>query len=106
MTMTRQSIGLEKMLDTPPQDKLYRHLHMRNACEHSGIMMIMAGSKMSVSAQVTVWHHIALGVAQAATEKRYVYGSLHNHLNVFRTKYRQVRNTMIHDLLWTINFCH
>ena len=36
------------MLDgTPPQEKkLYRHLHVPNACEQSCIMMIMGGSKM------------------------------------------------------------
>ena len=35
------------MLDgTPPQEKLYRHLHVLNACEQSCIMMIMGGSKM------------------------------------------------------------
>ena len=36
-----------KMLNTPPQDKLYRCLKDFNACEHSCIMMIMGGSKMS-----------------------------------------------------------
>ena len=35
------------VLDTPPQDKLYKHLHVFNACEQSCIMMIMGGSKMS-----------------------------------------------------------
>ena len=35
------------MLDTSPQDKLYRHSHVLNACEQSCIMMIMGGSKMS-----------------------------------------------------------
>ena len=35
------------MLNTPPQDKLYRCLKVFNACEHSCIMMIMGGSKMS-----------------------------------------------------------
>ena len=35
------------MLDTPPQDKLHKHLQIFNACEHSCIMMIMVGSKMS-----------------------------------------------------------
>ena len=35
------------MLDTPPQDKLQKHLHIFNACEHSFIMMITVGSKMS-----------------------------------------------------------
>ena len=34
------------MLDTPPQDKLHKHLHIFNACERSWIMMIMVGSKM------------------------------------------------------------
>ena len=35
------------MLDTPPQDKLHKHLHIFNACEHFYIVMIMVGSKMS-----------------------------------------------------------
>ena len=35
------------MLGTPPQDKLHKHLYIFNACEHSSIMMIMVGSKMS-----------------------------------------------------------
>ena len=35
------------MLDTPTQDKLHKHLQIFNACEHSCIMMIMVGSKMS-----------------------------------------------------------
>ena len=35
------------MLGTPPQEKLHKHLHISNACEHSWIMMIMVGSKMS-----------------------------------------------------------
>ena len=35
------------MLDTPPQDKPYKHLQVFNACEQSCIMMIMGGSKMS-----------------------------------------------------------
>ena len=34
------------MLGTPPQDKLHKHLHISNACEHSWIMMLMVGSKM------------------------------------------------------------
>ena len=34
------------MLDTPPQDKLYKYLHVCNAWEKSCIMMIMGGSKM------------------------------------------------------------
>ena len=34
------------MLDTPPQDKLYRRLQVFNTCEHSCIMMVMGGSKM------------------------------------------------------------
>ena len=37
----------DKQLDTPPQDKLHKHLHISNACEHSWIMMIMVDSKMS-----------------------------------------------------------
>ena len=35
------------MLDAPPQDKIYKHLHVFNACEQSCIMMTMGGSKMS-----------------------------------------------------------
>ena len=35
------------MLGTLPQDKLHKHLHIINACEHSWIMMIMVGNKMS-----------------------------------------------------------
>ena len=35
------------MWDKPPQDKLYRRLQVFNACEHSCIMMLMGGSKMS-----------------------------------------------------------
>ena len=35
------------MLDTPPQGKLHKYLHIFNACEHSCIVMIMVGSKMS-----------------------------------------------------------
>ena len=35
------------MLDTPPQDKLHKYLHVYTACEQSCIMMIMGGSKMS-----------------------------------------------------------
>ena len=34
------------MLDTPPQEKVHRHLHV-NACEHSCIKMMMVGSEMS-----------------------------------------------------------
>ena len=34
------------MLGTPPQDKLHKHLHIPDACEHFWIMMIMVGSKM------------------------------------------------------------
>ena len=35
------------MYSAPPQDKLHKHLHISNACEHSWIMMIMVGSEMS-----------------------------------------------------------
>ena len=35
------------MLGIPPQDKLHKDLHIFNACEHSWIIMIMVGSKMS-----------------------------------------------------------
>ena len=28
------------MLGTQPQDKLHKHLHISNACEHTWIMMI------------------------------------------------------------------
>ena len=34
------------MLGKPPQDKLHKHLHISNACEHSWIMMMMEGTKM------------------------------------------------------------
>ena len=34
------------MLGTPPQDKLHKHLHISNACEHYWFMMIMVDSKM------------------------------------------------------------
>ena len=34
------------MLDTPPQGKLHKHLHILNACEHSCIMIIMIGNKL------------------------------------------------------------
>ena len=45
--MTKVIDRTSSMLDTPPQDKLYTHLQVFNACEHSWIMMIMGGSKMS-----------------------------------------------------------
>ena len=45
--MTKVIERTSSMLDTPPQDKLYRRLQVFNACEHSWIMMIMGGSKMS-----------------------------------------------------------
>ena len=45
--MTKVIERTSNMLDTPPQDKLYRRLPVFNACEHSWIMMIMGGSKMS-----------------------------------------------------------
>ena len=35
------------MLDTPPRDKPYKHLHVHNAREQFCIMMIMGGSKLS-----------------------------------------------------------
>ena len=35
------------MLETPPQDKPYKRLHVLNAREKSCIMIIMGGSKMS-----------------------------------------------------------
>ena len=35
------------MLDTPPRDKLYRRLQVFNACEHSCIMMVLGGIKLS-----------------------------------------------------------
>ena len=35
------------ILDTPQQDKLHKHLQIFNACEHSYLMIIMVGSKMS-----------------------------------------------------------
>ena len=39
--MTKVIERTSSMLDTPPQDKLYRRLQVFNACEHSCIMMIM-----------------------------------------------------------------
>ena len=45
--MTKVIERTSSMLDTPPQDKLYRRLQVFNACEHSCIMMIVGGSKMS-----------------------------------------------------------
>ena len=45
--MTKVIERTSSMLDTPPQDKIYRRLQVFNACEHSCIMMIMGGSKMS-----------------------------------------------------------
>ena len=45
--MTKVIERTSSMLDTPPQDKLYMLLQVFNACEHSSIMMIMGGSKMS-----------------------------------------------------------
>ena len=45
--MTKVIERTSSMLDTPPQDKLYRCLQVFNACEHSCIMMLMGGSKMS-----------------------------------------------------------
>ena len=35
------------MLNTPLQDKLHKPLYISNTCEHSWIMMIVGGSKMS-----------------------------------------------------------
>ena len=35
------------MLNTPPQDRLYKHLYVFNACEQSCVAMIMVCSKMS-----------------------------------------------------------
>ena len=45
--MTKVIERTSSMLDTPPQDKLHKHLHSFNTREHSCIMMIMVGSKMS-----------------------------------------------------------
>ena len=46
--MTKVIERTSSMLDTHPQDKLYRRSQVLNACEHSCIMMmIMGGSKMS-----------------------------------------------------------
>ena len=45
--MTKVIESTSSMLDTPQQDKLYRRLPAFNAYEHSCIMMIMGGSKMS-----------------------------------------------------------
>ena len=35
------------MLGTLPQDKLHKHLHICNACEHSWITMMIVGSKVT-----------------------------------------------------------
>ena len=43
--MTKVIKRTNSMLETPPQDKLYRRLQVFNACEHSCIMMIMGGRK-------------------------------------------------------------
>ena len=45
--MTKVIERTRSMLDTPPRDKLYRRLQVFNACEHSCIMMILGGSKLS-----------------------------------------------------------
>ena len=45
--MTKVIERTSSMLDTPPQDKLYMRLQVFSACEHSCIMMIMGGNKMS-----------------------------------------------------------
>ena len=45
--MTKVLQRTSSKLDTPPRDKLYKRLQLFNACEHSCIMMIMGGSKMS-----------------------------------------------------------
>ena len=45
--MTKVIERTSSMLDLPPQAKLYRRLQIFNDCEHSCIMMIMGGSKMS-----------------------------------------------------------
>ena len=47
IAMTNVIERTSSMLDTHPQDKLYRRLQVFNACEHSCIMMIMRGSKIS-----------------------------------------------------------
>ena len=45
--MTKVIERTSSMVDAPPQDKLHKHLHIFNACEHSGIIMVMEGSKMT-----------------------------------------------------------
>ena len=45
--MTNVIERTSSMLDTPLQDKLYMCLQVLNTCEHSSIMMIMGGRKMS-----------------------------------------------------------
>ena len=45
--MTKVIERTSSMFYTPPHDKLHKHLHIFNACEHCCIMMIMVGSKMS-----------------------------------------------------------
>ena len=45
--MTKVIERTNNMLGTPPQNKLFRRFQVFNACEHSCIMMIMGGSKLS-----------------------------------------------------------
>ena len=45
ISMTKVIERTSSMLDTPPQDKLYRRLQVFNACELSCTMIIMGGSK-------------------------------------------------------------
>ena len=47
------------MLDTPPQDKLYRRLQVFNTCEHSCIMMVMGGSKMPLKQNTTLRPYVS-----------------------------------------------
>ena len=63
------------MLDTPPQDKLYRRLQFFNACEQSCIMMIMGGSKMSKTE-----YDLKAILSQSSKVDRRHY---HNNLNSF-----------------------
>ena len=47
------------MLDTPPQDKLDKHLYVFNACQQSCIMMVMGGSKMLKIYIFVACHHFS-----------------------------------------------
>ena len=45
--MTKVIERTSSMLDTPPQDKLHKHVYVFDTCEHFCIMMIMVGREIS-----------------------------------------------------------